>query len=82
MQLLKQCLKNVPSQRPSADDVLTMLQDVRAERVEEFNISLITLDMARVKIIQDRQVQEKKVEQLMQQNVIHKLHSIITYTSS
>ena len=77
LQLLKQCLKNVPRQRPSIEDVLTILQCVREERVREFSINLITLDMARVKIIKDMKSQEKRIEQLTRQNVTLQANMVI-----
>ena len=61
VQLVKQCLHNVPDQRPSTDVLLTTLQRMRVEVEGEYG-GAVKLDMVRVK-------QAKEIRMLTQLQV-------------
>ena len=62
VQLVKQCLQNIPDQRPSIDDLLATLQRMKVE-VEGAYGGPFKLDMVRVRLA-------KEVKELTQQQVI------------
>ncbi len=63
VQLVKQCLHNVPRERPSTEALLTRLQGMRVE-VEGKYGSPIKLDMVRLRLA-------KEVKELTQQQVMN-----------
>ena len=66
IQLVKQCLNNVPNERPNTDQLLTTLQAMKVEVEGEYGYNLIRLDMVRVRLAK---VKDWKIEELTQQQV-------------
>ena len=72
VQLVKQCLHNVPAERPTTDEVLDRLQRMKVEVEGEYGPSMIELDIARVKFARDMRKKDRKIEELTQQQVHYK----------
>jgi len=53
VELVKLCLHNVPSERPSTEDLLTRLQAMRVEVEGDYGVSPIRLDMMRVRLVKE-----------------------------
>ena len=62
VQLVKQCLQNIPDERPSTDELLTTLKRIKLE-VEGAYGGPVKLDIVRVRLA-------KEVKELTQQQVI------------
>ena len=69
IQLVKQCLHNVPDQRPSTDELLATLQRVKVEVEGEYGGSPIRLDMVRVRLAKEVKLNEQRIRELTQQQV-------------
>ena len=61
VQLVKQCLQNIPDQRPSTDVMLDILRRMKVDVEGEYG-GPVKLDMVRVRLT-------KKVKELTQQQV-------------
>ena len=70
VQLVKQCLHNVPRQRPNTDELLTRLQRMKVEVEGEYGGSPIRLDMVRVRLAKEVKMKERRIEELTQQQVM------------
>ena len=69
IQLVKQCLHNVPDQRPSTDELLATLQRMKVEVEGEYGGSPIRLDMVRVRLSKEVKSNEQRIRELIQQQV-------------
>ena len=69
IQLVKQCLHNVPDQRPSTDELLATLQRMKVEVEGEYGGSPIRLDMVRVRLAKEVKSNEQRIRELTQQQV-------------
>ena len=69
VQLVKQCLQNIPNQRPSTDELLATLQRMKAEVEGEYGGSPIRLDMVRVRLAKEVKLNEQRIRELTQQQV-------------
>ena len=69
IQLIKQCLHNVPNQRPNADELLATLQRMKVEVEGEYGGSPIRLDMVRVRLAREVKLNEQRIRELTQQQV-------------
>ena len=69
IQLVKQCLHNVPNQRPSTDELLATLQRMKVEVEGEYGGSPIRLDMVRVRLAKEVKSNEQRIRELTQQQV-------------
>ena len=69
IQLVKQCLHNVPNQRPGTDELLAALQRMKVEVEGEYGGSPIRLDMVRVRLAKEVKLNEKRIRELTQQQV-------------
>ena len=76
VELVKQCLLNDPLERPSTEELLTKLQEVRVKVEGEYGGGVVRLDLARVRLAKeikekDRTIKEKdrRIEELTQQQV-------------
>ena len=69
IQLVKQCLHNVPNQRPSTDELLATLQRMKVEVEGEYGGSPIKLDMVRVRLAKEVKSNEQRIRELTQQQV-------------
>ena len=68
MQLVKECLHNVPNERPTTDDLLARLQRMREEVEGEYG-GLVKLDMVRVRLAKEAKIKDRRIEELTQQQV-------------
>ena len=69
VQLVKQCLHNVPRQRPSTDELLATLQRMKVEVEGEYGGSPIKLDMVRVRLSKEVKLKDRRIGELTQQQV-------------
>ena len=68
-QLVKRCLHNSPSQRPSAEEVLGQLEEMRAQ-IQDPHEHLTKLEMMRLLTEREGEVKEKEAEkQSLQQQL-------------
>lgn len=65
---MKQCLHNDPNLRPRSEELLTRLQGVRMEVEGEYG-GPVKLDMVRVRLAKEVKEKDRKIQQLMQQQV-------------
>ena len=68
VELVKECLNNDPDRRPTTDDLLARLQKMREEVEGEYGYP-VKLDMARVKLIKEVKIKDRRIEELTQQQV-------------
>ena len=64
VQLVKQCLCNVPDQRPSTDEVLGSLQRMKVEVEGVYGGSLAKLDIGKVLLAKEMKMKDKRIEEL------------------
>ena len=64
VQLVKQCLHNVPDQRPSTDEVLGSLQRMKVEVEGVYGGSLGKLDINKVLLAKEMKMKDKRIEEL------------------
>ena len=64
VQLVKQCLHNVPEQRPSTDEVLGSLQSMKVEVEGVYGGSLVKLDIGKVLLAKEMKMKDKRIEEL------------------
>ena len=64
VQLVKQCLHNVPDQRPSTDEVLGSLQRMKMEVEGVYGGSLMKLDIDKVLLAKEMKMKDKRIEEL------------------
>ena len=69
VQLVKQCLHNVPGQRPSTDELLAALQRMKVEVEGEYGIQ-IRLDMEKLRLAKEVKLKERRIGELTQLQVI------------
>ena len=69
VQLVKQCLKNAPHERPRAEELLTRLQEMKLEVEGEYGGSPIKLDMVRLRLAREVTAKDRRIEELTQQQV-------------
>ena len=70
IQLVKQCLRNAPHERPTTDELLARLQRIKVEIEGDYGGGPIKLDMVRVRLAKEVKVMEKRIEELTQQQVM------------
>ena len=69
VQLVKQCLHNGPDQRPSTDELLATLQRMKVEVEGEYG-GPMRLDMVRVQLSKEVKLKDKRIEELVQLQVM------------
>ena len=69
VQLVKECLHNVPNERPTTDDLLARLQRMREEVEGEYG-GPVKLDMVRVRLAKEVKILNRRIEELTQQQVV------------
>ena len=69
IQVVKQCLNNVPNERPNTDQLLTTLQAMKMDVEGEYGCNPIRLDMVRVRLAKEVKVKERRIVELTQQQV-------------
>ena len=65
--LVKECLHNVPRERPTTTDVLARLQGLKADVEGEYGG--FALDMAKVRLAKAVKSKDRRIEELTQQKV-------------
>ena len=60
VQLVRQCLHNVPEQRPSTDEVLGSLQRLKVEVDGLYGGSLVKLDINKVLLAKEMKMKDKR----------------------
>ena len=68
VQLVKQCLHNVPRQRPSTDELLATLQRMKVEVEGEYG-GPMRLDMVRVRLAKEVKLKDRRIGELTQLQV-------------
>ena len=68
VELVKQCLHNAPEDRPSTEEVLAVLQGLRAEVEGEYGGN-IRLDMKKLRLAKEGKMKDRRREELTQQQV-------------
>ena len=63
VQLVRQCLHNVPEQRPSTDEVLGSMQRLKVEVEGVYGGSLVKLDIGRVVLAKEMKIQKEELAQ-------------------
>lgn len=78
VQLIKQCLHNAPHQRPSTDELLTILQRMREEVEGIHGWRSIDLEvMVRVRMAEQMKMKDTTTKELAQQQVYASSMTII-----
>ena len=65
---MKQCLQDIPDQRPSTDELLATLQRIKVEVEGEYG-DPVKLDMVRVRLAKELKTKDTRIEELVQQQV-------------
>ena len=68
VQLVKQCLQNIPDQRPSTDELLATLQRMKVEVEGEYG-GPVKLDMVRVRLAKEVKLKDGRIGELTQLQV-------------
>ncbi len=66
---MKQCLQNDPRERPSTEELLTRLQEMRTDVEGGYGQDPIKLDLAKVRMAKQLQEKDRRMEELTQQQV-------------
>lgn len=72
--LVKECLRNVPNQRPAADEVLARLKTMWVEVEGQYGGNLMKLDTGKVLLAKDMRMKDKRIEELTEQEVYIQLY--------
>lgn len=67
--LVKQCLLNAPVQRPSSEQLLIGLQQMRIEVEREYSSVAMNLDLMKVRLSRELRVKDRRIVELNQQKV-------------
>ena len=68
VQQVKQCLHNVPGQRPSTDELLATLKSMKVEVEGEYG-GPVKLDMVRVRLAKELNLKDRRIGELTQLQV-------------
>ena len=71
VELVKQCLRNAPHQRPTTDELLTGLRRMKEEMEGRYGSSLVKLDMSKMRLVKELQMKDRRLEE-------QQVHHIIT----
>ena len=69
IQLVERCLHNVPNRRPSTEQLLTGLQEMRRKIEGECGGGMIKLDLAKAKLAKEVTMKNRRIAHLMEQRV-------------
>ena len=70
VQLVKECLHNVPNERPTTDDLLARLQRMREEVEGGCGGFAMNLDIiVQVRLAKEVKIKDRRIEELTQQQV-------------
>ena len=67
-ELIKQCLHNMPDERPTTGELLTRLSMVREEMTREYG-GPVKPDMVRVRLAKEVKIKDRRIEELTQLQV-------------
>ena len=68
--LVRQCLQDIPDQRPSTDEVLATLQRMKVEVEGEYG-GPFKLDMVRVRLAKEVKSKDTQIEELVHHQVLY-----------
>ena len=63
VELVKQCLHNVPDQRPSTEELLTRLQGMKAEVEGRYGKGAVMVDLVRVRLARELEIKDRRIQQ-------------------
>ena len=69
VKLIKRCLHNVPGERPNTAELLTRLQRMKVEVEGDYG-GPFKLDMVRVTLAKEVKMNDRRIEELTQQQVL------------
>ena len=69
VELVKQCLHNVPDQRPSTDELLTILQRMKVEIERVYRHCVVKIDLEKIQLAKEIRMKNETIEELTQQQV-------------
>ena len=72
VELVKQCLHNVPNLRPSTEEVLTRLQGMRVQVEGEYGGGVVKLDFVKLRMAKALLEKDRRLEELTHQQVSFK----------
>ena len=64
VQLVKQCLHNVPEERPITEEVLERLQRIKTEVEGVYGGSFVKLDISRVLLAKEMKMKDRKLKEM------------------
>ncbi len=73
VQLIKQCLHNVPGLRPNTEELLTRIQEVKVKVEGRHGRGAVKVDLAGVRMVKELEMKDGRIEELTQQQVLHSL---------
>ncbi len=76
VELVKQCLHNNPRGRPSTEELLTKLQEMRGAVEGEYG-GPVKLDMVRVRLAKEVKEMDRRMEELVQQQVMECIFKLV-----
>ena len=77
-QLIAQALHNSPDQRPTAEDLLIALQQMKEEVDGQYGGRAIKLDMEKVKLTKEVKMKDGRIQELEQQVHMHGIQGIFS----
>ena len=69
VELVRQCLHNVPERRPTTNDVLGRLQRLKVEVEGVYGGSFVKLDIGRVLLAKEMKMKDKRIDELREVEV-------------
>ena len=78
VQLVKQCLHNVPGLRPSTEELLTRLQEVKTEVEGRYGRDAVKVDLARVRMVKELEMKDGRIEELTEAQVLRRCRYMCT----
>ena len=69
VELVKRCLHNDPQARPSTEELLTRLKEMRMEVQGRYGEYMIKVDIEKMRMARELQMMDRRVEELSQHQV-------------
>ena len=81
VQLVHQCLHNTPARRPSAEELLQLLEGMRAQIEGPYGqIVNVNLDMKKVRVLREKDAEIGRLQQQVQQLQVSSVWDMDTYS--